>query len=90
MNELGATYDLVTQLTQSTELRRFKADRKLSAAKQLDGTSGSGGRSSGTSTTSEPSPRRRGDFQQLMRQTRSTSSTAGLIASARRFRPTPK
>ena len=36
MNELGATYDLVTQLTQSTELERFKADRRLSAAKQLD------------------------------------------------------
>ena len=37
MNELGATYDLVTQLTQSTELERFKADRKLSAAKALEG-----------------------------------------------------
>jgi hypothetical protein len=36
MNELGATYDLVTQLTQSTELRRFKADRMLSAAQKLD------------------------------------------------------
>jgi hypothetical protein len=36
MNELGATYDLVTQLTQSTELRRFQADRKLSASKGLD------------------------------------------------------
>ncbi|HZN64752.1 MAG TPA: 6-hydroxymethylpterin diphosphokinase MptE-like protein [Tepidisphaeraceae bacterium] len=37
MNELGATYDLVTQLTQGTEMRRFKADRSLSASKQLDG-----------------------------------------------------
>jgi len=37
MNELGATYDLVTQLTQSSELERFKADRKLSAAKRLEG-----------------------------------------------------
>jgi hypothetical protein len=37
MNELGATYDLVTQLTQSTELERFKADRRLSAAKGIDG-----------------------------------------------------
>lgn len=37
MNELGATYDLITQLTQSTELERFKADRRLSAAAQLDG-----------------------------------------------------
>ena len=36
MNELGATYDLVTQLTQSTELERFKADRRLSAARELD------------------------------------------------------
>jgi hypothetical protein len=36
MNELGATYDLITQLTQSTELERFKADRHLSAAKDLD------------------------------------------------------
>ena len=36
MNELGATYDLVTQLTQSTELRRFQADRKLSASKGID------------------------------------------------------
>ena len=37
MNELGATYDLVTQLTQSTELQRFKADRQISASKALDG-----------------------------------------------------
>ena len=37
MNELGATYDLVTQLTQSTELERFKADRHISAARGLDG-----------------------------------------------------
>ena len=37
MNELGPTYDLVTQLTQSSELDRFKADRRLSAAKALDG-----------------------------------------------------
>jgi hypothetical protein len=37
MNELGATYDLVTELTQSTQLHRFEADRKLSASK-LDGT----------------------------------------------------
>jgi hypothetical protein len=37
MNELGATYDLVTQLTQSSELERFKADRRLGAATALDG-----------------------------------------------------
>ena len=36
MNELGRTYDLVTQLTQATELQRFKADRTISAAR-LDG-----------------------------------------------------
>ena len=36
MNELGATYDLVTQLTQSTELTRFKADRKLTASKEME------------------------------------------------------
>jgi hypothetical protein len=33
MNGLGACYDLVTQLTQSTELKRFEADRKISAAR---------------------------------------------------------
>ncbi len=33
MNELGATYDLVTQLTQKTQLDRFAADRKLSSVK---------------------------------------------------------
>ncbi len=33
MNEFGACYDLITQLTQSTELKRFEADRKISAAK---------------------------------------------------------
>ncbi len=33
MNELGATYDLVTQLTQPTELTRFKADRRIAASK---------------------------------------------------------
>ena len=37
MNELGATYDLVTQLTQSSELERFKADRRISAAKRMNG-----------------------------------------------------
>ena len=36
MNELGATYDLVTQLTQSTELKRFQADRRLSASREID------------------------------------------------------
>jgi len=33
MNELGATYDLITELTQTTQLHRFNADRKISAAK---------------------------------------------------------
>ena len=33
MNGFGRTYDLATQLTQSTELQRFKADRKIAAAK---------------------------------------------------------
>lgn len=33
MNALGRTYDLVTQLTQTSEMRRFQADRKISAAK---------------------------------------------------------
>ena len=36
MNELGATYDLVTELTQSSQFDRYKADRKIAAAK-LDG-----------------------------------------------------
>ena len=33
MNELGPTYDLITQLAQQSEMKRFTADRKLSAAK---------------------------------------------------------
>ena len=33
MNELGACYDLVTQLTQNTELRRFEEDRKIAASR---------------------------------------------------------
>jgi hypothetical protein len=33
MNELGATYDLVTQLTQHTEFERFKTDRRICASK---------------------------------------------------------
>lgn len=37
MNELGACYDLVTQLTQNSELRRFESDRKI-AASRADGT----------------------------------------------------
>ncbi len=33
MNALGPTYDLVTQMTQETELDRFRADRRIAAAK---------------------------------------------------------
>jgi hypothetical protein len=33
MNSLGACYDLITQLTQNTELKRFQADRKVQMAK---------------------------------------------------------
>jgi len=33
MNELGPCYDLVTQLTQPTELKRFEADRKIAASR---------------------------------------------------------
>jgi hypothetical protein len=33
MNVYGRTYDLVVQLTQSTEMKRFQADRKIVAAK---------------------------------------------------------
>jgi hypothetical protein len=36
MNELGETYDLVSELTQQTQLKRFEEDRKISAAR-LDG-----------------------------------------------------
>jgi len=36
MNDLGPTYDLVTELTQSSQLKRYEADRKISAAK-VDG-----------------------------------------------------
>jgi hypothetical protein len=38
MNEFGQTYDLVTQLTQKSQLDRFEADRRISAAgDRLDG-----------------------------------------------------
>src|SRR5581483_6569077 len=33
MNELHATYNVITALTQNTELKRFHADRRISAAK---------------------------------------------------------
>ncbi|HWE93830.1 MAG TPA: 6-hydroxymethylpterin diphosphokinase MptE-like protein [Tepidisphaeraceae bacterium] len=33
MNELGATYDLVTQLSQPSEIKRFEADRRIAASK---------------------------------------------------------
>lgn len=36
MNDLGACYDLITQLCQKSELARFEADRRLAAAK-VDG-----------------------------------------------------
>jgi hypothetical protein len=36
MNELGPTYDLVTELTQASQFARFEADRKISAAR-VDG-----------------------------------------------------
>ena len=36
MNDLGGCYDLITQLTQPTELERFESDRRISASK-LDG-----------------------------------------------------
>jgi hypothetical protein len=32
MHDLGPCYDLITQLTQPTELKRFEADRKISAS----------------------------------------------------------
>ena len=32
MNDVGVTYDLVTQLTQRSELDRFAADRRIAAA----------------------------------------------------------
>ncbi len=35
MNEHGATYDLVMQLTQRTELQRFESDLKIAAEKRL-------------------------------------------------------
>ena len=31
MNELGQTYDLVTELTQSSQMNRFTADRRIQA-----------------------------------------------------------
>ena len=33
MNALGPTYDLITELTQTSQLERFNADRRISAAK---------------------------------------------------------
>jgi hypothetical protein len=33
MDEFGKTYDLVTQLTQETEMKRFEADRKVASSK---------------------------------------------------------
>lgn len=36
MNDLGRTYDLVTQLTQKSELQRFESDLKISSDKNLD------------------------------------------------------
>ncbi len=33
INEVGQTYDLVTQLTQAAQMKRFEADRAISAAK---------------------------------------------------------
>jgi hypothetical protein len=36
MNAFGATYDLIMQLSQLTELARFHADRKISASR-IDG-----------------------------------------------------
>jgi hypothetical protein len=33
MNGLGATYDLITQLTQTSELRRFEQDRAIAASR---------------------------------------------------------
>ena len=33
MNELGSCYDLVTHLTQQTEMERFRSDRKIAAAR---------------------------------------------------------
>jgi hypothetical protein len=35
MNDLGRTYDLVTQLTQPTELSRFQADRRIAASRVM-------------------------------------------------------
>jgi hypothetical protein len=37
MDTFGATYDLVTQLTQQTELQRFQRDRQIHADKKLTG-----------------------------------------------------
>lgn len=36
MNELGPCYDLISQMTQTTELQRFRADRQIIGARNLD------------------------------------------------------
>jgi hypothetical protein len=65
MNELGATYDLITQLTQKTEMQRFAADRKISASK-IDGVERQRRQCDAISRTSAPSLDAAGDFQRMM------------------------
>jgi hypothetical protein len=88
MNELGATYDLVTQLTQSTELERFKADRRIGADKQLDANERQGRQVSRDIENVRAVCEAARDFQELMRQTiddiASTLATPGIPCSARR------
>ena len=69
MNELGATYDLVTQLTQSSELERFKADRRISAAKKMDGAERQRRQVSRDIENVRAVQRAARDFQDLMRTT---------------------
>jgi hypothetical protein len=69
MNELGATYDLVTQLTQSTELERFTADRRLGAANELDGNERQRRQVSRDVENVRAVRDAARDFQDLMRQT---------------------
>jgi hypothetical protein len=69
MNELGATYDLVTQLTQSSELERFKADRAISAAKDLSEHERQKRQVTRDIGNAQAVADAAGDFQDLMRQT---------------------
>ena len=68
MNAVGATYDLMTQLTQASQMKRFEADRRLSAEKldALERQRRQGDRDIANVTSMRQAAR---DFQQLLSET---------------------